>query len=114
MPVGQMTFVFSLCQRLERAIGSRNEAQIVAQEALRHALSRSKSLDIACMHIIYKGLPIAFSTRIGNQGDIILKLEESDMRLASREFGEDELRRAEDKARDRDRTELRPKKRSRS
>lgn len=61
--------------------------------ALRTLLKERRSLEIAHQQIVYRSHHLAFSSRIGTQGDLILVLDIGDPKLAERVVLEDDLRR---------------------
>jgi hypothetical protein len=79
--------------------------------ALRAILRSRKGLEVAHQQIRFGKHEIAFSSRIGTRGDLILNLDLGDPRLGGRLILESELRRAEQASRSsgkRDRARRRP------
>ena len=66
--------------------------------ALRAILRHRKSLEVAHQQIRYRRHDLAFSSRIGERGDLVLELDIGDARLADRLILEEDLQRAADKA----------------
>jgi hypothetical protein len=84
---------------LRKAVGK--DLSRVATEALRAMLRHRKGVEVAHQQIDWRRLPIAFSSRIGRLGDIVLELDVGNPHLADRNFLEQDLRRAEAEARGR-------------
>lgn len=82
---------------VRHALGPRVPEAGVA--AYRAALLKNKGAEMAFMQIQFEGVPIAFSTKIGAEGDVIVELDEGVPSLSPRDLTEDELRRAEQQAR---------------
>jgi hypothetical protein len=76
-------------------------AVLAAQALLRHR----KTLEIAHQQLRYRKQLIAFSSRVGRHGDLILELDVGDPALENRVVLEADLRRAELNARERERPE---------
>lgn len=72
----------------------------VAALALRAALRNRRSLEIAHQQILWRSRHFAFSSRIGEKGDLIVELDIGDPRLADRIVLEDDMQRAGKAARD--------------
>lgn len=66
----------------------------VAGLALRALLTNRRSIEVAHQQITYRSHHLAFSSRIGNQGDLIIEMDVGDPRLAERLIIEEDLRRA--------------------
>ena len=66
--------------------------------ALRAILRHRKSLEVAHQQIRYRRHDLAFSSRIGSQGDLVLELDIGDPNLAGRLVLEEDLQRAARKA----------------
>jgi len=62
--------------------------------ALRAILQHRKGLEVAHQQIRYRRHDLAFSSRIGSRGDLILEFDIGDPRLAHRLVLEEDLRRA--------------------
>ncbi|MBX9912074.1 MAG: hypothetical protein K2Z25_25650 [Beijerinckiaceae bacterium] len=77
---------------VRRLIGP--ELDMIAGLALRALLLNQRSIEIAHQQIAYRSHHLAFSSRIGNQGDLIIELDIGDPRLAGRVILEEEIRRA--------------------
>jgi hypothetical protein len=67
----------------------------VAVLALQAVLRHRKGLEVALQQISYRKRHIAFSSRIGRYGDLILELDVGDPALADRIFLEQDMRKAE-------------------
>ena len=67
--------------------------------ALRALLRHKRGLEVAHQQVTYKKHCLAFSSRIGAKGDLILEIAAGDPRLKSRLVLEEELRAAERRAR---------------
>lgn len=76
-----------------------SETATAAVLALRAILAQNKGLEIAHQQIVFRGLHLAFSSRITDRGDIVLDLDVGDPKLAGRIVLEEELRRAVRKVR---------------
>ena len=74
-------------------------AVLAAQALLRHR----KTLEVAHQQLRYQRHAIAFSSRVGRHGDLILELDVGDPALENRVVLEADLRRAELNARERER-----------
>ncbi|MFA6968949.1 MULTISPECIES: hypothetical protein [Bosea] len=77
---------------VRRLIGPDLDA--IAGLALRALLLNQRSIEIAHQQIAYRSHHLAFSSRIGSQGDLIIELDIGDPRLAGRVILEEEIRRA--------------------
>lgn len=66
----------------------------VAGLALRALLMNRRSIEVAHQQIAYRSHHLAFSSRIGQQGDLIIEIDLGDPRLADRVIIEDDLRSA--------------------
>jgi len=70
---------------------------------LRAILTHRKSLEVAHQQIRYGKHHLAFSSRVGSCGDLIVEIDLGDPGLDKRLFTEDELRRSEQQRRGRER-----------
>jgi hypothetical protein len=70
------------------------DLDVVAVLALKAILQHRKGLEVAHQQIRYRKHDLAFSSRIGRGGDLILELDVGDPRLAQRLVLAEELRRA--------------------
>jgi hypothetical protein len=77
---------------VRRSVGP--DLDVVAGLALRAVLKNRRSLEIAHQQISYRSHCLAFSSRIGTDGDLILELDVGDPRLADRIILEEDLVRA--------------------
>ncbi|WP_291821479.1 hypothetical protein [Bosea sp. (in: a-proteobacteria)] len=66
----------------------------VAGLALRALLMNRRSIEVAHQQIAYRSHHLAFSSRIGQQGDLIIEMDLGDPRLAERVIIEEDIRRA--------------------
>jgi hypothetical protein len=66
----------------------------VAVLAVKAILRNRKGIEVAHQQIRYRRHDLAFSSRIGSHGDIILELDLGDPRLSHRLILEEDLRRA--------------------
>jgi hypothetical protein len=66
----------------------------VAVMAMRALLRNRRGVEVALQQIDYRKRPIAFSSRIGQMGDLILELDIGNPALADRLFLEQDLRKA--------------------
>ena len=80
-----------------RALGS--NLQKVAVLAAKAIIRARKSLEVAHQQIRFAEHDLAFCSRIGAQGDLILELDVGDPRLGERIVLEEELQRASKRAR---------------
>lgn len=92
MQRSQFPIVVHPSPAVRRLIGPDLDA--VAGLALRALLLNQRSIEIAHQQIAYRSHHLAFSSRIGNQGDLIIELDIGDPRLAGRVVLEAEMRRA--------------------
>ncbi len=67
----------------------------VAVLAMQALLRNRRGVEVALQQIDYRKRPIAFSSRIGQLGDLILELDVGDPALADRLFLEQDLRKAQ-------------------
>jgi hypothetical protein len=79
-------------QAARRALGS--DLQKVAVLAAKAMIRRGKSLEVAHQQIRFADHDLAFCSRIGAKGDLILELDLGDPRLSDRIILEEELQRA--------------------
>jgi hypothetical protein len=77
---------------VRQAVGP--DVNIVGGLALRAVLKSKRSLEIAHQQIKYRSHHLAFSSRIGVHGDLILELDVGDPRLADRVILEADYRKA--------------------
>jgi hypothetical protein len=75
-----------------QALGS--DLAKVAVLALKAILLNHKGIEVAHQQIRYRERDLAFSSRIGARGDLILELDMGDPKLSHRIILEDDLRRA--------------------
>ena len=66
----------------------------VAVMAMQALLRNRRGIEVALQQIDYRKRPIAFSSRIGQMGDLILELDIGNPALADRLFLEQDLRKA--------------------
>ena len=66
----------------------------VAVMAMQALLRNRRGVEVALQQIDYRKRPIAFSSRIGQMGDLILELDIGNPALADRLFLEQDLRKA--------------------
>jgi hypothetical protein len=76
--------------QVRRALGS--ELSKVAVLAVKAILRNRKGFEVAHQQIRYRKLDLAFSSRIGSRGDIVLELDVGDPRLSHRLILEEDLR----------------------
>lgn len=67
----------------------------VAVMAMQALLRNGRGIEVALQQIDYRKRPIAFSSRIGALGDLILELDVGDASLNERLFLEQDLRKAQ-------------------
>ena len=77
---------------VRRVLGS--DLGKVAVLAVKAILQNRKGIEVAHQQIRYRKHDLAFSSRIGSRGDIILELDLGDPRLSHRLILEEDLRRA--------------------
>ena len=63
--------------------------------AMQAILRNGRGVEVALQQIDYRKRPIAFSSRIGQMGDLILELDVGDPSLTGRLFLEQDFRRAQ-------------------
>jgi hypothetical protein len=92
MHIAHLPFIILPTHQARNALGaSLGKAAVLA---LRAILTHRKSLELAHQQIRYGKHHLAFSSRVGNRGDLILEIDLGDPDLCKRLFTEDELRRA--------------------
>lgn len=96
MHSANLPFILVASPALRRALGP--DLVKVAVMAMRVLLKQRRGVEIALQQIDYRKMPIAFSSRIGRLGDLILELDVGDPSLSGRVFVERELRQAEAEA----------------
>jgi hypothetical protein len=96
-----LPFLLVTTPALRKALGRDVDkvAVLAAQALLRHR----KTLEVAHQQVRYRKHMIAFSSRVGRHGDLILELDMGDPALGDRVILEADLRRAELSARERER-----------
>ena len=67
----------------------------VAVLAMQAMLRNGRGIEVALQQIDYRKRPIAFSSRVGQLGDLILELDIGDPSLSARLFLERDLRKAQ-------------------
>lgn len=77
-----------------------NRIAEAASIAIRAILKNRRGLEVACQLVLYRGIPLALSSRITEKGDFIVALDIGDPNLTDRLILEDELRIAERRARE--------------
>jgi len=96
MPTAQLPFFIVASQPARKLLGANlGKAAVVA---LRAMLFHRKSLEVAHQQVRFGKHELAFSSRIGKNGDLILNLDLGDPALAGRLILENDLRRAEQTA----------------
>jgi len=93
MDHGYLPFVLIPSHDVRALLGP--DLRKAASLALKAILRHKKSLEVAHQQITYRKHCLAFSSRIGTQGDIILELGLGDPRLGHRLILENELREAQ-------------------
>ncbi len=68
--------------------------------AIRAVLKNRGSLEVACQQVVYGEHCLALSSRISASGDLVIEIDIGDPRLGDCLILEDELRKAERKARE--------------
>jgi hypothetical protein len=101
MDRASLPFLLVTTPALREALGRDVDkvAVLAAQALLRHR----KTLEVAHQQVRYRKHMIAFSSRVGRHGDLILELDMGDPALGDRLILEADLRRAELNARERER-----------
>lgn len=89
MRTQNLPFVFHASHEARREIGAHLEE--AAGQALRTLLKGRGTLEIAHQQFRFKGKQIAFSSKIGSEGDLIMILDLGDPRLADRVIPESAL-----------------------
>jgi hypothetical protein len=77
---------------LRKALGK--DLHAVAVMAVQAMLRHRKGVEVALQQVDYRKLPIAFSSRVGKFGDLILEMDVGNPALADRVFLEQDLRKA--------------------
>ena len=92
MDVAALPILLSASPEVREILGPdlRRVAVMAVQAMLRHG----RGLEVALQQIDYRNRPIAFSSRIGRMGDLILDLEIGNPNLGERVFLEADLRKA--------------------
>ena len=97
MRVAHLPFIIIPTHQARNALGaSLGKAAVLA---LRAILTHRKSLEVAHQQIRYGNHHLAFSSRVGSLGDLIVEIDLGDPGLDKRLFTEDELRRSEQQRR---------------
>jgi hypothetical protein len=92
MHLAHLPFVIFPTHQARNALGaSLGKAAVLA---LRAILSHRKSLEVAHQQIRYGKHHLAFSSRVGSRGDLIVEIDLGNPGLDNRLFTEDELRRS--------------------
>jgi hypothetical protein len=93
MDVASLPILLTASPAVREVLGRdlRRVAVLAVQAMLRHG----RGLEVALQQIDYRQHPIAFSSRIGRMGDLILELEMGNPALAERIFLEADLRKAQ-------------------
>lgn len=92
MRTQHLPFVFHASHEARREIGPHLEE--AAGQALRSLLKGRGTLEIAHQQFRFKGRHIAFSSKIGSDGDLVMILDVGDPRLSGRVVKESDLRKA--------------------
>jgi hypothetical protein len=92
MKVARLPFLVVPSHAVAALIG--RELDTVAVLALKAILQNRRGLEVAHQQIRYRNHDLAFSSRIGRLGDLILELDVGDPRLGQRLVLEEDLRRA--------------------
>lgn len=92
-----LPFRFVPSPSISRTLGG--DLDVVAIEALRAVIRHAKSLEVAHQQIEVRGHHVALSTRVTDAGELIVEFDLGDPALADRIITEEELRRANEKAR---------------
>jgi len=87
-----LPFKFLPTHAARAALGRELEAAAIL--ALRAILRHHRSLEIAHQQISFRQVPLAFSSRITERGELVMDIDVGDPRLAGRLILEDELREA--------------------
>ena len=97
MRAAHLPFIIVPTHQARNALGaSLGKAAVLA---LRAILTHRKSLEVAHQQIRYGNHHLAFSSRVGSRGDLIVEIDLGDPGLDKRLFTEDELRRSEQQRR---------------
>ena len=96
MDVASLPILLSASPAVREALGRdlRRVAVLAVQAMLRHG----RGLEVALQQIDYRDKPIAFSSRIGRMGDLILEMDVGNPSLGERIFLEADLRKAQAEA----------------
>ncbi len=93
MQRADLPFILVASPAIRKALGP--DLKKVAVMAMQALLRNRRGVEIALQQIDYRRLPIAFSSRIGQMGDLILELDVGNPALADRVFLEQDLRKAQ-------------------
>lgn len=96
MDVASLPILLTASPAVREVLGRdlRRVAVLAVQAMLRHG----RGLEVALQQIDYRSIPIAFSSRIGRLGDLILDLDIGDPSFGERIFLEADLRKAQAEA----------------
>jgi hypothetical protein len=96
MDRASLPFLLVASPAVRQALGAdlRKVAVLAIQALIRHR----RSLEVSLQQIDYRHVPIAFSSRIGRMGDLILEMDVGDASLSERLFLEKDFRAAEAEA----------------
>jgi hypothetical protein len=92
-----LPFIFLPSNAVCEALGG--DLQKVAVLALQAVLRYRKTIEVAHQQITYREHHLAFSTRIGGKGDLIVEIDVGDPRLSRRVVLEEDFKRAKRTAR---------------
>lgn len=93
MDTASLPILLSASPAVRKALGP--DLKRVAVLAVQALLRNGRGLEVSLQQIDYRRQPIAFSSRIGRMGDLIVDLDVGDPSLASRVFLEADLRKAQ-------------------
>ena len=93
MQRADLPFILVASPAIRKALGP--DLKRVAVMAMQALLRNRRGVEIALQQIDYRKLPIAFSSRIGRMGDLILEMDVGDPSLSERLFLEQDLRKAQ-------------------
>lgn len=93
MDVASLPILLTASPVLREALGS--DLRRVAVLAVQAMLRNGRGLEVALQQIDYRKKPIAFSSRIGRYGDLIIEMDVGDPALGERIFLEADLRKAQ-------------------
>lgn len=99
MDHASLPFLLLATPAVREALGK--DLSKVAVLAMQAMLRHRRGVEIALQQIDYRRTPIAFSSRIGRMGDLILELDIGDPSLSERIFLEQDLRQAQAAVRNR-------------